>query len=138
VADQWDGWESAEDLLALAKAAGFEPTRNQMIRWHKRGLLPRPKVRYRLGRRGGESMYPPGTSSLFLDVCGLEATRTSIDTVGWELWWAGHDRDMIAVRAFFEDVCDDFDSTLAKIRPAIRSGEAAPGSRWKVRDFLNQ
>jgi len=134
--DDWVDWEPAEELLAYAKAAGFSVSRTQLVRWHKRGLIPRPRLRYIQGRRGAQTLYPPGTSKPLLAVCELEAIRRPLDHVGWELFWDGHERDMTEIRSFIRSICDDFESTQAKLRLAVRTGKALPGSRWKVRDYL--
>jgi len=134
----WDGWESADDLLAYAAAAGHPVTRTQLIRWHKRGLLPRPRARYFHGRKGAETYYPPGTSAVLLQVCELTSRTKSLDAVAWQLWWAGHDRNMDEVRDFMANVFADLERTLAKVRKAVTLNEKYGKSNLTVRRYMNE
>jgi len=134
--DEFEGWEPADDVLRFAAAAGQDVSRAQLVRWHKHGVIPRPRTRYESGRRGLETLYPPGTSVLVVDVSELHVRRHGLKAVTWQLWWSGYERDMTEVRAYMEKVCDDYDKTLDKIRRLVRSERLVPGSRWTVRGYL--
>jgi hypothetical protein len=132
----FEGWESADEVLQFARAAGHDPSRYQLARWHKSGVIPRPRTRYLQGRRGLETMYPPGTSDLVVDICELEVRRRGLGTAAWQLWWLGHDREMAEIRSYLEKVCRDYDKTLAKMRGLVRSDAKVPGSSYTVRGYF--
>lgn len=135
---EFEGWESADEVLQFARAAGHDPTRSQLVRWHKRGVIPRPRTRYQHGRRGLETLYPPGTARLVVDVCEIEVRRRGLETANWQLWWLGHDRDMAEIRSYLEKVCRDYDRTLSKFRGLVRSNAKVPGSSYSVRGYFRE
>ena len=47
-------------LLEVAKVAGFVVTPQQLARWHRVGLLPRPVQRGQGRGRGTVTLYPGG------------------------------------------------------------------------------
>lgn len=51
-------YEKREDLLVLARQRGFTITTTQLVRWHRAGLLPRPRQLPLKGIRGTGSFYP--------------------------------------------------------------------------------
>jgi hypothetical protein len=130
--------ETANELIGYAAAAGHVVTRTQLVRWHKRGLIPRPQLHYTPGRRGALSLYPAGTAEVLLVVAESEATRRPLEDVAWTLWWEGHERDMTEVRAFIGSMCDELASVQDKLRRVLPSGATYPGSRWRVRDYLTR
>jgi hypothetical protein len=134
----WDGWIPAEDLLAYAADAGYDVTRTQLVRWHKAGLIARPDTRYRSGRRGAETVYPPGTAEILLDVCTLQFPRQPLEVTRWRLWWMGHDQDMGDIRHFLLQTCEGFDNRFATLRKMVSTNGRVPSSKWTVRGFLNE
>ncbi len=83
--------ESADQLIAAASTHGFRISKTQLVRWHRVGLLPRPR-QSGLGRgRGTESIYPPGTTRLLLDLCAIRKHERRFSVIAWKLWWSGHD-----------------------------------------------
>lgn len=96
---------SRADLLLRLREHGVEVTPDQLVRWHKRGLLPRPR-RQPLGRgRGMESRYPlialpqAYATRLLLDVFPRD-----LDSVGWCLWCFGFPVDELARSWLVEEV----------------------------------
>jgi hypothetical protein len=136
--DPWDGWESADDLIAYAASAGFDITRTQLVRWHKAGLIPRPKTRYQPGRRGAETIYPPGTSAVLLEVCLLQLPRQPLEVTRWRLWWSDNEQDMADIRRILGEFCTEFDKTFATMRKLLRSNKRLPSSKWTFRGYLNR
>ena len=82
--------ESAADLIARTKAGGYDVTMDQLTRWHRRGLLPKPR-QVSLGRKGSELRFPAGTSERLLELLRLKNLNRSLAKVGWGLWWGGYE-----------------------------------------------
>ena len=110
------GWFTADDLVAYCHEAGFVITRDQLARWHRKGVIPSPKRDHQSGRPGTVSMYPPGTLQTLLAVCRLQTGRTPFDEISWSLWWSGNEADMQDARIFMDKVCKDLDHTIDLVR----------------------
>jgi hypothetical protein len=117
--------ETLSAILAAALAAGFDVTADQLRRWHRTGLLPRPEQvglgRPRIGERRGEQergstvVYPVGTTAQLLALCALRGKHKKLDRLGWPLWWRGYDVAERHVRKPLARVVDN----LAAIRDAF-------------------
>jgi hypothetical protein len=80
------GFETARDLVLRVRGAGFDPGSDQIARWNRDGLLPKP-YQYGLGRgRGSEIRYPAGTGDQLLALCRIHAQFRKLGIVGWYLW----------------------------------------------------
>lgn len=83
--------EPASEVLARAREAGHRPSTAQIARWHRAGLLRRPRQRP-LGRgKGTETVYAFGTGDQLVALCEIhfrEKVRRLAD-IGWRLWWRG-------------------------------------------------
>ena len=97
------GEESADELIAAADAAGFGPvTKDQLARWHRVDLLPRPRQVSR-GRAGSEVLYPAHTLDQLLALLALKKHNRKLATIRWGLWWMGHPIPDHRAREFLED-----------------------------------
>ncbi len=82
--------ESGKHLLTLASEHGYNVSMQQLARWHRAGLLPRPK-QLALGKaQGSQSLYPAGTSEQFLLLCSLRVRERRLSHLAWQLWWSGY------------------------------------------------
>lgn len=83
--------ETAEAVLEAAATAGFELSRDQLVRWHRHGLIFRPRQRSRGpgGGSGKETVYPAGTTSLVVQICEVRdrSGEHRLDELGWLCWW---------------------------------------------------
>jgi hypothetical protein len=80
------GFELAEDLVLRARAAGFDLSTDQIARWNRDGLLPKPHQRG-LGRgKGSEICYPVRTGDQLLALCVFRKQYRKLEAVGWYLW----------------------------------------------------
>ncbi len=81
---------SRDELIAYVEKHGLTVTADQLVRWHKKGLLPRPRRRH-LGRgKGTESVYPSiSAAQACAIVMLLEIFPRDLDSVGWCLWCFG-------------------------------------------------
>lgn len=111
--DRYD--ETREQLLALAGSSGYGITEHQLARWHREGLLPRPKQRPLGKGHGTQTVYPPGTEAQLLALCAIRAKERSLDRVRWYLWWAGYEVPVERIREFLSDVTAEADEHIRKI-----------------------
>lgn len=80
---------STARLLVVAREAGFEVSENQLRRWRQRGLLPRPKQLHRAGLHGSVTMWPPGTETHLVALCGLAKRFRRLNDLLLATWWEG-------------------------------------------------
>src|SRR5258707_5993855 len=74
-----DSLESRDQVIGYASSLGYIVSAAQLARWHRAGLLPRPRQRP-LGRgRGTETVYPPGTSVQVVALCQIKAEEHRLD-----------------------------------------------------------
>ena len=85
-----DGTETAEVLLRAAVAAGYSVSRDQLVRWHRTGLLPRPSTAGLGQGRGTVTLYTVGTSRQLIALCEIRKRYRRLDDAGWLLWWQGY------------------------------------------------
>jgi len=70
-------------------ARAFRVSVHQLVRWHKAGLLPRPRRRS-LGRgRGMESLYPRLALPQTLAIALMRQVFRNLESVRWCLWCMG-------------------------------------------------
>lgn len=90
--------EKAEDVIEMVEGADGAVTRDQLVRWHRAGLIPRPTVEH-LGRgRGSASYYPAGTAAQVLALLDIRKHHRRLADIAWLLWWAGYQVDEGTVR----------------------------------------
>ena len=77
-------------IITYVGEQGYDVTRHQLVRWHKRGLLPRPR-RHAKGRgQGSEARYPAYTAAQTLTILLLKQDLPrDLNSVGWYLWVLG-------------------------------------------------
>lgn len=72
-------------------AVGWVVTRDQIRRWHKAGLIPRPVNAPGLGQAKGRlPYYPSGTDQQVEALLRAHQRFRSLKDVAWSLWWAGY------------------------------------------------
>lgn len=80
------GEEPVEELVAAAQV-----TRDQLRRYQREGLIPRPR-QVGLGRgRGTRVLYPAGSTKQLLALRALLKIPYSFAVAMWQLWWEGFD-----------------------------------------------
>jgi hypothetical protein len=92
-------WEPAQDILDYVKFAGFDVSRDQLARLHRRRLISRPFDGAGAGR-GVVSMYPAGTAERMLRISQLKVGTKQFDELAWRLWWEGFSVEPDLVRAY--------------------------------------
>jgi hypothetical protein len=98
--------ETPADVVETVDGAGGAVTRDQLVRWHRNGLIPRPSVEH-LGRgRGSASYYPAGTAAQVVALLDIQKGHRRLADVAWLLWWAGYPVDEAVVRARLAKLLD--------------------------------
>ena len=92
-------YETNEALLTLAQQYGYMVSPTQLVRWHRAGLLPRPRQLPLKGTRGTYSLYPSGTSEQLLLLCEFRTTERRFSHLAWQLWLVGYPVDLHLIRA---------------------------------------
>src|SRR5450432_4764844 len=92
-------YETNEALLTLARQYGYMVSPTQLVRWHRAGLLPRPRQLPLKGTRGTYSLYPSGTSEQLLLLCEFRTTERRFSHLAWQLWLVGYPVDLHLIRA---------------------------------------
>jgi hypothetical protein len=91
-------YESSQHLLLLAHEHGYEVSATQLTRWHRVGLLPRPRQQAMGRARGTQTLYPPGTGEQLLFLCASRLHQHSLTLLAWRLWWAGYPVSLTVIR----------------------------------------
>ena len=114
-------------LIELAATDGHEVTAVQLAKWHRFGLLPRPR-KQPLGKgRGSESRYPSETAPWLLTLLRIHENEHRLLYVAWRLWWAKYPVPITRLRELMARVADKLDEqrdTLAVQTPDERAASA--------------
>lgn len=105
--------ESKEYLLSVVKSRGYTVSPDQLIRWHRAGLLPRPKQRH-LGRHGSKTIYPQGSAEQVIEICRIHEKERRLAYVAWELWWNGFEVNLGIIRDFAQRAVKEWDYSRRK------------------------
>ncbi len=117
---QADSHLSLKELLAHAKTAGHLVRRDQVIRWHKAGLVPRPARQWLGQGQGSRSLgYPAEALNHVIAISRLLRVRSDLNWVGWVLWLAGYPVTP-AIRIQLQRVADHY---AAELRQALTNLE---------------
>ncbi len=77
-------------MILWARKNNYIISSDQVVRWHKKDALPRPK-RVSLGRgRGFKSLYPKETKKQLLRLCELLRATRNLEHVRLKLWLEGY------------------------------------------------
>jgi len=112
----------ADMLDAVERAGQTPPTRDQLKRWRRAGLLPRPRLVRRLGVRGSQSMYPAWTAEQLLAIVRFHRSDHRLGELSTALWWEGHWIDPTRLREALMAPLTRFSSEAEK----ARGGETDP------------
>ncbi|MBO0779968.1 MAG: hypothetical protein J2P37_14185 [Ktedonobacteraceae bacterium] len=92
-------YKTSKALLTLTQQYGYIISSTQLVRWHRAGLLPRPRQLPLKGTRGTCSLYPSGTSEQLLLLCELRTTERRLSHLAWQLWLMGYPVNLSLIRA---------------------------------------
>lgn len=124
---------SRDDLVRTMAAVGLAVTGDQIRRWHKAGLIPRPVNAPGRGRAKGRlPYYPPGTDQQLEALLRAHRRFRSLKDVAWCLWWAGYAVPEQPIRDRLRQLGARIDEALASLvqRPSGELTEKA----WDLTD----
>jgi hypothetical protein len=87
------------ELLAAAVRQGAEVSVDQLKRWRRAGLVPRPTVEHPAGLRGSRAQYPNWAIEQLVIVERLHRSIHRLDALRVAVWWEGHWVQPDALRA---------------------------------------
>lgn len=90
-------YETADAIIGGVRHVD-KMSRATLARWHRAGLISKPKTVSLGCGKGSESRYPPGTLDRVLVILGKRKRRTKLDDLAWDLWWDGYDVSPAATR----------------------------------------
>jgi hypothetical protein len=112
--------EPRDQVIEYAAALGYPVSAAQLARWHRAGLLPRPRQRP-LGRgRGTETSYPSGTSVQVVALCQIKEEEHRLDRVAFRLWWEGFPVETAVIRS-------QLAATMGPLEDEIRKAAGSEG-----------
>ena len=76
-------------LAAVERAGEKPPTSDQLKRWRRAGLLPRPRLEHRAGLRGSQSLYPAWAAEQLLAIVRRHRSDHRLGELSTALWWEG-------------------------------------------------
>ena len=128
--------ETKQELLQAAEPYGV--TEQQLARWHRKGLIPKPE-QISLGKgHGSLSVYLPGTKQQLLALCEIHirGREKRIPYVAWPLWWAGYDVSIGALHEFLMPLAEGWE----RLRDEYRDPETGELSEkaWKIIDASSE
>jgi hypothetical protein len=133
-------WEPAQDILDYLKFAGFDVSRDQLARLHRRRLISQPSNGVGAGR-AVVSMYPAGTAERMLRISQLKEGTKQFDELAWRLWWEGFSVEPDLVRAYLMKKALRWDDQLLEIRsstPVVDDNDSVEGERDVLEEVFFQ
>ncbi len=124
--------ETGEEVLAAARAAGFDPSEKQRKDWRRAGLLPRPLDQKGKGRElGSVTFYPPGTSALLVALCRHSRPKKPLPQLALLVWSDGHRLpDGGVVRSALQRALDEWE----RLTGPWASFNGVPATQWAALD----
>jgi hypothetical protein len=105
-------YETADAIVSSVREIGTI-TKHTLAKWHRAGLIPIPKT-VPLGHgKGSESRYPIGTLHLVIEILKRRKSRCpKLEDLAWDLWWAGFDVPIEAIRKRLDYFVAEWDKSL--------------------------
>lgn len=128
--------ETARNVLEYLKFAGFELTRDQLVRLYQRRLISLP-INGPGGPGSPKTIYPPGTAERMLRIAQLKTGTKQLDELAWRLWWEGLSVEPGLIRDYLVKIASRWDERLGEIRRATANGTAEDGAPGE-RDILDE
>ncbi|HEY5120445.1 MAG TPA: hypothetical protein VII84_02610 [Acidimicrobiales bacterium] len=128
--------ETARNVLGYLKFAGFELTRDQLVRLYQRRLISLP-INGPGGPGSPKTIYPPGTAERMVRIAQLKTGTKQLDELAWRLWWEGLSVEPSLIRDYLVKIASRWDERLGEIRRATASGTTEDGTPGE-RDILDE
>jgi hypothetical protein len=107
-------------LEAFSKAGDPPPSSDQLKRWRRAGLLPRPEVEHLPGVRGSRATYPAWTVGQLAALVRLHRSTRRLQDLVLAIWWEGH---WVEPRALREALSSPLERISLEVR--VARGEAS-------------
>jgi len=122
--------ETARDVWDYLKFAGFELTRDQLVRLHQRHLINEPFLNPN-GWRDPKTTFPAGTAERMLHIAQLKSKTKHLDELAWRLWWEGSNVEPGLIREYIAKIAQRWDDRLNELSDATNatSTEEEQGER---------
>lgn len=115
----------AEMLKVVERGGEAPPTGDQLKRWRRAGLLPRPRLGHQLGLQGSCSWYPAWAAEQLLAIVRLHRSAHRLGELCTALWWEGYWVDPLVLRKALIVPLERFSGEAEK----ARGGETDPPRR---------
>jgi hypothetical protein len=109
-------------LDAVERVGETPPTSDQLKRWRRAGLLPRPRIGHKAGLRGSQSWYPAWAAEQLVAIVRLHRSNHRLAELSTALWWEGRCVDPPMLRRALIAPLERFSSEAEK----ARAGEKDP------------
>lgn len=122
--------------MAVVNSHGYSLSSDQLTRWHRRGLVPRPKQDH-LGRPGSQTVYPSGTTEQVIEICRLRVSKRRLEHIAWELWWNGYVVSLRTVRKFTQNAVTkwiEYTQSFIEMNAEITSSEIEASSEKRLKN----
>jgi hypothetical protein len=103
-------------LAAVAHAGEAPPTSDQLKRWRRAGLLPRPRLVHQGGLRGSQSLYPTWAAEQLLAIVNVHRSTHRLGDLRSALWWDGYWVEPSALRETLITPLERFSNDALKAR----------------------
>ena len=129
-------WEPADAVIAYAAVNGEVVKKEKLARWHRAGLIPRPETRHRIGERGTESLYRPGTAIQTVAASRALRRERNLGRAAFRLWWDGYPIEISVVRDVARKIAADLDDGAQKFAGLFdSSGELTAKGEAQLADL---
>ena len=103
-------------LLAAAARAGEAVTGDQLKRWRRAGLMPRPRTAHVRGLRGSRAWYPDWAIEQLIAVARLHRSMRRLNDLTVVVWFDGHWIERTALRKALAAVLERVSSKVQRAR----------------------
>jgi hypothetical protein len=122
----------AEMLDVVELAGEAPPTGDQLKRWRRAGLLPRPRLGHQPGLKGSQSRYPAWAAEQLLAIVRLHRSAHRLGELCTALWWEGRWVDPLVLRKALIAPLERFSDEAEKARRGETDPHAAADTILKA------
>lgn len=137
---------------AIARDDETPPSPDQLKRWRRSGLMPRPDIDHSLGVRGSRALYPGWAVDQLQAVMRLHRSIHRLQDLCIALWWEGHwvrqdalrealiaplermSQEARAVRGDKRDVYEAADAMVAAAKSDAKASPISPVVRKRLKN----
>lgn len=121
--------DEAALLMAAQTAGELPPSSDQLKRWRRAGLIPRPRIVRAPGVRGTQARYPAWAADQLAALLRLHRSTHRLPDLCLALWWEGHWVDSNALR-------DALAAPLERIAQKANKASAGASDPYEAADRI--